>query len=98
MSCKYCLPDPSTGVVCPLPSEDTKEDIDTDSKLEGMTFDLILCHAFLGIAVTSAFFLILNEVPTFGFVLTSSILFLLSVVAFRLYKRGAFHELRRGDE
>ena len=28
MSCKYCLPDPSTGEVCPLPSVDTKEDID----------------------------------------------------------------------
>ena len=100
MSCKYYLPDPSTGEVCPLPSVDTKEDIDTDSKLYGMTFDLIfnLCHAFLGIAVTSAFFLILNEVPTFGFVLTSSVLFLLSAVAFRLYKRGAFHKLRRSDD
>jgi ABC-type uncharacterized transport system permease subunit len=78
----------------------TNDNIFSDSKLSRLTFDLTfnLCHAFLGIAVTSAFFLILNEVPTFGFVLTSSILFLLSAVAFRLYKRGAFHELRKGDD
>lgn len=64
-----------------------KEDIDINSNKDKI-FELIciLCYAFCGIAVTSAFFLILNEVPTFNFVLSSSVFFLISTVAFHLLK------------
>lgn len=97
----YCVRDSSESVKDSSNSaKDTNENIFTDSNLKDRTFDLLfnLCHAFLGIAVTSAFFLLLNEIPTVGFVLTSSILFLLSSVAFRLFKRGAFGKLIRGDD
>ena len=65
-----------------------KEDIDINSKPNDKIFELIftLCNAFCGIALTSAFFLILNEVPSFEFVSISSVLFLISAVAFHLLK------------
>ena len=67
MSCKYCLPDPSTGEVCPLPDVDKKEDSVKDSStkfeiLRGVTYGLC------GGSAVSVLFFILNEVPTLDFI------------------------------
>ena len=67
MSCKYCLPDPSTGEVCPLP------DIDSDSKPDDKSntkFDILrgVNHGIFGAGTVSVLFFVVNEVPTLDYI------------------------------
>ena len=67
MSCKYCLPDPSTGEVCPLPDVDKKEDSAKDSSTKFNILRGIVVGLF-GACASCVLFFVVDEVPTLDYI------------------------------